>query len=487
MKSWTVDDIGPLDGRVAVVTGANSGLGFETSLALARSGAHVVLACRSTERAAAAVERLQQQVPDADTEVLALDLSDLGSVRTFVTEFLGRNDRIDLLINNAGVMGIDRQETADGFEMQFGTNHLGHFALTGLLLDRMLATPGARVVTVSSMGARIGRMRFDDLQGEHSYGKWSAYCQSKLANQLFALELDRRLAVGGADVLSVAAHPGYAATNLVYPQMKGSNLGRGRGTVGEHGARPERGGRCTPHHLCGDLACRSGWPVLRARRSARNARPWSDPGLLRPGGQRFRRRAPALEDLRGADRRPATVHRRLGLSHRVSSVARQGRPRRWCSVTTRSLQRSPARGRCSSSSRLRCGGSTSGSSRTLLPTSGSSLPAHAATIRPSSSTRASAGASPRSCATSTRLARPSSHRLGVKKGDRVAIAMRNLPEWVISFAAILSIGRGLGLSQRLVDRGGDRLRLRRLGATLLIADPARRARPRVACRAAGSR
>lgn len=232
MTSWTVNDIGSLDGRIAVVTGANSGLGFETSLGLARSGAHVVLACRSAERAAAAVERLLREAPDAEVEVLELDLSDLTSVRKFAAELLGRHDRLDLLVNNAGVMGIPRQQTADGFEMQFGTNHLGHFALTGLLLDLLVATPGARVVTVSSMGARIGRMHFDDLQGERRYGKWSAYCQSKLANQLFALELDRRLAAAGSDVLSVAAHPGYAATNLVYPQMKGSTLGEAAARLG---------------------------------------------------------------------------------------------------------------------------------------------------------------------------------------------------------------------------------------------------------------
>ncbi len=226
MKPWTTADIPPLAGRVVVVTGANSGLGLETSLAMARSGAHVVLACRDHERGAGAVDRILREVPGAGVELAQLDLADLASVARFATEFSERHVQLDVLVNNAGVMAIPRRETADGFEMQFGTNHLGHFALTGLLLDRLLSTQGARVVTVSSMAGLFGRIRFDDLQGLHRYGKWSAYGQSKLANQLFTLELDRRLAVCGSDVLSVAAHPGYASTNLqmVAPQMSGSNL-----------------------------------------------------------------------------------------------------------------------------------------------------------------------------------------------------------------------------------------------------------------------
>ncbi len=209
-----------------VVTGANSGLGFETALAVARAGAHVVLACRDQTRGAAAVARVLDQAPGAEVELAELDLADLASVRKFAGGFTADHDRLDVLIDNAGVMAIPRRETADGFEMQFGTNHLGHFALAGLLLDVLLATAGARVVTVSSMAARGGRIRFDDLQGVRHYGKWSAYGQSKLANQLFAAELDRRLARSGAGVISVAAHPGYAATNLqlVAPQMEGSDF-----------------------------------------------------------------------------------------------------------------------------------------------------------------------------------------------------------------------------------------------------------------------
>ena len=226
MAVWTTADIPALAGRTVVVTGANSGLGFETALAMARSGAQVVLACRDQVRGAAALDRLIVEAPGAEVELAELDLADLASVRAFAAGFSAGHDRLDVLVNNAGVMAIPRRETADGFEMQFGTNHLGHVALTGLLLDLLLATAGARVVTVSSMAAMGSRIRFDDLQGRHHYGKWSAYGQSKLANQLFAVELDRRLARAGADVISVAAHPGYAATNLqlVAPQMEGSDL-----------------------------------------------------------------------------------------------------------------------------------------------------------------------------------------------------------------------------------------------------------------------
>jgi NAD(P)-dependent dehydrogenase (short-subunit alcohol dehydrogenase family) len=226
MAPWTTEDIPPLPGRVAVVTGANSGLGFETATALARAGAHVVMACRDQDKGADAVDRLQGAVPGADVELGQLDLADLASVRKFATAFSDAHDGLDILVNNAGVMAIPRRETADGFEMQFGTNHLGHFALTGLLLDRLVAVPGARVVTVSSLVARVGRIRFDDLEGSRRYGAWSAYGQSKLANQLFTLELDRRATWHGCDLVSVASHPGYAATNLqsVAPQMSGSDL-----------------------------------------------------------------------------------------------------------------------------------------------------------------------------------------------------------------------------------------------------------------------
>ena len=226
MPPWTTDDIPDLSGRTAVVTGANSGLGFESALALARAGADVVLACRDQVKGADALDRIRQSAPDATVSLAPLDLADLASVTAFASGYADGHDGLDILLNNAGVMAIPRRETADGFEMQFGTNHLGHFALTAHLLDSLLARPGARVVTVSSAVAQMGRIRFDDLQGTGKYGKWSAYSQAKLANQLFALELDRRASRHGIDLVSVAAHPGYAATNLqsVGPQMSGSSL-----------------------------------------------------------------------------------------------------------------------------------------------------------------------------------------------------------------------------------------------------------------------
>ena len=226
MARWTTHDIPPLTGSTALVTGANSGLGFETSLALARAGARVVLACRNQDKGADAMDRIRREVPAADVQLGLLDLADLEAVRKFASDFSADHEGLDILVNNAGVMAIPRRETADGFEMQFGTNHLGHFALTGLLLDSLLARPGARVATVSSEMANIGRMRFDDLQGSRHYGKWTAYGQAKLSNQLFTLELDRRVTARGVDLVSVAAHPGYAATNLqaVGPQMSGSGL-----------------------------------------------------------------------------------------------------------------------------------------------------------------------------------------------------------------------------------------------------------------------
>ena len=214
-EKWTAEEIPDQAGRTAVITGANSGLGLEAARALAVAGADVVLACRNTDKGREAAETIHEDAPTASVAVAKLDLADLGSVRGFAERFATQRDGLDLLINNAGVMAASpRQETADGFELQFGTNHLGPFALTGLLLERMQGREDARVVTVSSTAHRYGKVRFSDLQGERRYKRWRAYCQSKLANVLFARELDRRLQEAGSTVSSLAAHPGYAATNL---------------------------------------------------------------------------------------------------------------------------------------------------------------------------------------------------------------------------------------------------------------------------------
>ncbi|HWK18334.1 MAG TPA: oxidoreductase [Solirubrobacteraceae bacterium] len=215
-STWTASDIPEQTGRVAVVTGANSGLGVITARELARAGAKVVIACRDTAKGETAAAEIRAQVPGADLDVRALDLADLASVRGFVARLGGERDQVDLLINNAGVMAPPRRTTVDGFESQFGTNHLGHFALTGLMLPSLLAAPAPRVVTLSSGAHRIGKMNFDDLQGERSYNNWRAYGQSKLANLLFCFELDRRARAAGTKLISLAAHPGYAATNLQF-------------------------------------------------------------------------------------------------------------------------------------------------------------------------------------------------------------------------------------------------------------------------------
>ncbi|MFI5954794.1 oxidoreductase [Cryptosporangium sp. NPDC051539] len=220
MARWTVADIASQSGRVAVVTGANSGIGYRTAEALARAGASVVLAVRNPGKGAEALARL-----GLPAEVRPLDLADLDSVRAFAA---GTTGPIDLLINNAGVMNVPtRHITAQGFETQFGTNHLGHFALTGLLLPRLLERPGARVVTLASVMHRLGRpARLDDPQSERSYSSTGAYNFSKLSNAWFTLELDRRLRAAGATPISVGAHPGYTATNLLTtgPEADGATL-----------------------------------------------------------------------------------------------------------------------------------------------------------------------------------------------------------------------------------------------------------------------
>jgi NAD(P)-dependent dehydrogenase (short-subunit alcohol dehydrogenase family) len=213
---WTARDIPDQSGRTAVVTGSNSGLGLVTARELARAGASVIVACRNTDKGEQAASSIRSAVPPADVTVRELDLADLSSVRAFAQRIGAEHDRLDLLVNNAGVMAPPRRLTADGFESQIGTNYLGHFALTGLLLPALLAAAAPRVVTLSSLAHRMGKIRFDDLQFEHGYNNWRAYGQSKLADLMFSFDLARRATEAGTALTSVAAHPGYAATNLQF-------------------------------------------------------------------------------------------------------------------------------------------------------------------------------------------------------------------------------------------------------------------------------
>ena len=212
--TWRESDVPEQAGRTALVTGANSGIGFETARVLAERGAAVVLACRDPGKASAAAARIAAAAPRASLSVVRLDLASLASIRAAAEELRAGHDRLDLVINNAGLMMPPYGRTEDGFELQFGTNHLGHFALTGLLLDRMMAVPGSRVVTLSSNGHRMGRIDFGNLQWEHGYRRPAAYGRSKLANLLFTYELQRRLAAAGAATAALAAHPGTSRTEL---------------------------------------------------------------------------------------------------------------------------------------------------------------------------------------------------------------------------------------------------------------------------------
>jgi NAD(P)-dependent dehydrogenase (short-subunit alcohol dehydrogenase family) len=276
MPKWTTDDIPDLAGKRVIVTGANSGLGLHTALELTRHGATVVLACRSAERGERALATIRAAVPDGDVVLGSLDLADLASVRAFAEV---NGSPLDLLINNAGVMALPHRTTADGFETQFGTNHLGHFALTGLLLPALLERPGARVVTLTSTMHWPGRIDFGNLDAERGYRKWPAYCQSKLANLVFTKELDRR-----APFVSVASHPGYAATNLQQtgPRMGGSKAGEALFGV--------------LNRLVGQSDAAGAWPSLYAATAADVE-----------GGQCYGPRGPAQS--RGAPTRVRTLGR----------------------------------------------------------------------------------------------------------------------------------------------------------------------------------
>lgn len=213
--AWDEGMIGNQENKIAVVTGSNTGIGFHMARALASKGAEVLLACRSIEKAEDARRRILEDFPGSLLRISELDLADLSSVRDFSQRFSEENSRLDILINNAGVMIPPKSRTKDGFELQFGTNHLGHFALTGRLLPILEETQGSRIVTVSSIAHNPGIIDFDDLHGERKrYNKWAFYSQSKIANLTFSLELSRRLETVGSGVSAIASHPGYSATDL---------------------------------------------------------------------------------------------------------------------------------------------------------------------------------------------------------------------------------------------------------------------------------
>ncbi len=225
---WTTQDVPSQIDKTVIITGANSGLGYWTAFYLAKNGANIIMACRNTKKAEVAKEQITSKLPSAQVQLSALDLSNLDSIKRFAEEFQTSNDKLNILVNNAGVMALPYCKTHDGFEMQLGTNHLGHFTLTGLLLPTLLKTPDSRIVNTSSAAHRAGKISFSNLMGEKHYNKWQAYAQSKLANLFFTFELQRRLAAAQSSTISLAAHPGYAATNLqsVGPTMANSILAK---------------------------------------------------------------------------------------------------------------------------------------------------------------------------------------------------------------------------------------------------------------------
>jgi NAD(P)-dependent dehydrogenase (short-subunit alcohol dehydrogenase family) len=252
--TWTAADVTDQTGRTAVVTGGNGGIGLAAAEVLAGAGAHVVLACRNLAKAAAAADRISDRHRGASLEIVALDLSSLASTTAAAAEVRHGHPHLNLLVLNAGVMAIPRTVTEDGWEKQFATNHLGHFAFAGLLAEPVLSTSGSRIVTITSLMHKPGRIDFDDLHGERRYNAWRAYCQSKLANLLFARELHRRLVAAGSTTISVAAHPGYTATDLqaVGPKERGSKLLERVTDLGNRliGQSPAMGSLPTLHAAC---------------------------------------------------------------------------------------------------------------------------------------------------------------------------------------------------------------------------------------------
>jgi NAD(P)-dependent dehydrogenase (short-subunit alcohol dehydrogenase family) len=285
-EKWSTEEIPDQSGRVAVVTGANSGLGLISGRELARHGAHVIMGCRSCAKGEQAAGEIRAAAPGAELDVRELDLSSQDSVRAFAEQVTADHPRIDLLVNNGGIMAPPRTTTDEGWELQLATNHLGHFALTGLLLDALRAGDRARVVTVSSLEHRPGKMKWDDLHREHGYNSRAAYQQSKLANALFGLELDRRLRAAGESVISVLAHPGWTATNLQTTGPVGLRqrlyvIGNRLVAQGvEEGALPQLYAATMPGVQGGEFICPDGFYEIRGNptrtRASRNARDEDD-------------------------------------------------------------------------------------------------------------------------------------------------------------------------------------------------------------------
>jgi len=283
-REWVESNIAIQHGRSFLITGANGGIGFEAARLLAHRGARVVIASRDAQRGTAALRRIAADSPDADLELLPLDLASLDGIRRAADAFRERHDHLDVLINNAGVMATPLRRTADGLELQFATNHLGHHALTGLLLPALLAGERPRVVTVSSNLHRRGRIRFDDPNWRREYDPWAAYSQSKLANLLFTFELQRRAARAGLGLMALAAHPGYAATSLQTrgPQMRGSALSERIARISNtvfaqdaaHGALPTVAAAALPEARGGDYWGPAGF--LRMRGLPGHATPGSN-------------------------------------------------------------------------------------------------------------------------------------------------------------------------------------------------------------------
>jgi NAD(P)-dependent dehydrogenase (short-subunit alcohol dehydrogenase family) len=263
-SNWAAENIPDLTDKIVIVTGANSGIGYEMARALARKQATVILACRNKDKEQAAERQIAQEYPGAKAELGLLDLSNLALVRRFAGEFTRRYDRLDILINNAGIMRTPFGKTTDGFELQFGVNHLGHFALTGLLLDLIVRTPQARVVTVSSGGHRFGKIDFDNLNADKGYDAGAAYGQSKLANLLFTYELHRRFKGAGVDAIAAAAHPGWTAgTNLAVHWRMLRLLNPFIGQKPSRGALPALYAATAPDVQGGDYYGPDGWQELR--------------------------------------------------------------------------------------------------------------------------------------------------------------------------------------------------------------------------------